>query len=83
MGLSDLLGVKAKIGSVAIKAIKEKDKIIENLLQTAIFQIDKTRIPDHAVVSQTVEASSLIKTFFISLNGILRTYLRYDREIEK
>ena len=77
--------LKAKIDQLLTKPLKKKDKIIENLLQSAIFQIDKTRIPDHAVVSQTVEASrKLNKGHFSSLiNGILRTYLRSDREIEK
>ena len=77
--------LKAKIDQLLSQPLKEKDKIIENLLQTAIFQIDKTRIPDHAVVSQTVEASrKLNKGHFSSLiNGILRTYLRSDRDIEK
>ena len=77
--------LKAKIDQLLSKPLKKKDKIIENLLQSAIFQIDKTRIPDHAVVSQTVEASrKLNKGHFSSLiNGILRTYLRSDREIEK
>ena len=77
--------LKAKIDQLLSKPLKKKDKIIENLLQSAIFQIDKTRIPDHAVVSQTVEASrKLNKGHFASLiNGILRTYLRSDREIEK
>ena len=77
--------LKAKIDQLLLKPLKKKDKIIENLLQSAIFQIDKTRIPDHAVVSQTVEASrKLNKGHFSSLiNGILRTYLRSDREIEK
>ena len=77
--------LKAKIDQLLSQPLKEKDKIIENLLQSAIFQIDKTRIPDHAVVSQTVEASrKLNKGHFSSLiNGILRTYLRSDRDIEK
>ena len=77
--------LKAKIDQLLSKPLKKKDKIIENLLQSAIFQIDKTRIPDHAVVSQTVEASrKLNKGHFSSLiNGILRAYLRSDREIEK
>ena len=77
--------LKAKIDQLLSQPLKKKDKIIENLLQSAIFQIDKTRIPDHAVVSQTVEASrKLNKGHFSSLiNGILRTYLRSDRDIEK
>ena len=77
--------LKAKIDQLLSIPLKKKDKIIENLLQCAIFQIDKTRIPDHAVVSQTVEASrKLNKGHFSSLiNGILRTYLRSDREIKK
>ena len=77
--------LKAKIDQLLSQPLKKKDKIIENLLQSAIFQIDKTRIPDHAVVSQTVEASrKLNKGHFSSLiNGILRTYLRSDRVIEK
>ena len=77
--------LKAKIDQLLSQPLKKKDKIIENLLQSAIFQIDKTRIPDHAVVSQTVEASrKLNKGHFSSLiNAILRTYLRSDREIEK
>ncbi len=77
--------LKAKIDQLLSKPLKKKDKIIENLLQSAIFQIDKTRIPDHAVVSQTVEASRKLNRGHLSslVNGTLRTYLRSDREIEK
>ncbi len=77
--------LKAKIDQLLSQPLKKKDKIIENLLQSAIFQIDKTRIPDHAVVSQTVEASRKLNKGHLSslINGILRTYLRSDRDIEK
>ena len=77
--------LKAKIDQLLSQPLKKKDKVIENLLQSAIFQIDKTRIPDHAVVSQTVEASRKLNKGHLSslINGILRTYLRSDRDIEK
>ena len=75
--------LKSKIKRFLKTPIRKRDKIVQILLETAIFQIDRTRIPNHAVVSLTVEAAKKLKkknhTAFI--NGILRAYLRSNKKI--
>ena len=61
-----------------------KDRIVEILLETAIFQIESMRIPHHAIVSQTVEATKLLnkKNLSAFVNGILREYLRSSKNTD-
>lgn len=63
------------------KPLKDKDRDIQGLLLVGLYQLDDTRIPDHAAVAATVEATrSLKKPWAKSLsNAILRRYLR-ERE---
>ena len=56
----------------------KKDKIIETLLIVGFFQIKNTRIPPHAIVTQTVEAARLLKkpNLCAFINAVLRGFLR-------
>jgi len=63
------------------KPLKSKDSDILALLLIGLYQLDFTRIPDHAAISATVEAAKGIKKHWATklINGILR---RYQREKE-
>ena len=49
------------IGRLLDRPLKPKDSVINALLAVGLYQLTETRIPDHAVVSQTVEASRLLR----------------------
>jgi len=60
------------------KPFRDKDSDIEALLMVGLYQLDDTRVPDHAAVAATVGAcKSLKKNWAKGLsNAILRRYLR-------
>ena len=66
------------------RPLKKRDSIINALLAVGLYQISDTRIPDHAVVSATVEAARLLKRpkHASLINAILRKFLR-DRLFEE
>jgi 16S rRNA (cytosine967-C5)-methyltransferase len=58
--------------------LKRKDGDIQALLLLGLYQLDHTRIPDHAALSATVEASRILKKDWAVglINGVLRRYQR-------
>lgn len=66
------------------KQIKPQDADVRALLLLGLYQLSFTRIPDHAVLDQTVEAvTGLGKNWARGLtNAILRNYLRQKEQIE-
>ena len=68
------------IGQLLDKPLKPKDGVINALLAIGLYQLTETRIPDHAVVSQTVEASRLLRRPKLAglLNAVMRRFLRED-----
>jgi 16S rRNA (cytosine967-C5)-methyltransferase len=68
------------IAQLLERPLKRKDSIINALLAIGLYQLTDTRIPDHAVVSQTVEASRLLRRPKLAglLNAVLRRFLRED-----
>ena len=58
--------------------IKDKDKIVEVLLCSAIYEITRMRTPDYAVVSSTVEAVKIAHKGHLKalVNATLRNFLR-------
>ena len=66
------------------RPLKKRDSVINALLAVGLYQISDTRIPDHAVVSATVEAARLLKRpkHASLINAILRKFLR-DRIFEQ
>lgn len=75
-----LLAILAKLLD---KPLREKDLDIKALLLCGLYQIDATRIPDHAAVSATVAATgNLGKSWARGMcNAILRRYLRERSEL--
>ena len=62
------------------RPLKPRDSTINALLAIGLYQLTDTRIPDHAVVSQTVEASRLLRRPKLAglLNAVMRRFLRED-----
>ena len=68
------------IGQLLERPLKPRDSVINALLAIGLYQLAETRIPDHAVVSQTVEASRLLRRPKLAglLNAVMRRFLRED-----
>jgi 16S rRNA (cytosine967-C5)-methyltransferase len=62
------------------KPIRKRDRIVRSLLSVGLFQLTDTRIPDHAAVSQTVEAARLLRQprYAALLNACMRRFQRED-----
>ena len=62
------------IGQLVSKPLRKRDSVINALLAVGLFQLCDTRIPDHAAVSQTVEAARQLRR--PKLAGLLNACLR-------
>lgn len=67
------------------KPLKEKDRDIEALLLLGLYQLDYTRIPDHAAIGATVDITKKLKKPWASklINGVLRQYQRQKAELHE
>ena len=70
--------LRAQLRSLLDRPLKRRDSVIESLLVIGIFQLTDTRVPDHAAVSMTVDATKLLRLpkFSALVNGVLRNFLR-------
>ena len=66
------------------RPLKRRDSVVNALLAVGLYQLAETRIPDHAVVAETVEAARLLRRpkHAPLVNAILRRALR-DRIVER
>lgn len=64
------------------KPLRDKDRDVQGLLLCGLYQLDDTRVPDHAAVSETVAAAKHLKKDWARgmTNAVLRRYLR-EREL--
>ncbi|XPF93055.1 16S rRNA (cytosine(967)-C(5))-methyltransferase RsmB [Colwellia sp. RE-S-Sl-9] len=64
------------------KPLKGKQRVFHFLMLVGIYQLKYMRIPDHAAVSETVEAANALKNRHLGglVNGVLRNY---QRKVEK
>ncbi len=71
------------VGALLDRPLRPRDSVIKELLAVGLYQLSETRIPDHAVVSQTVEAARTLRRPKLAplVNAILRRALR-DRIFE-
>ena len=53
--------IRSQLGVLLDRPLKAHDSVIESLLAVGIYQLTDTRIPDHAAVSVTVEASRVLR----------------------
>jgi len=68
------------IAQLISRPLKRRDSVINALLAVGLFQLCDTRIPDHAAVSQTVEAARQLRRPKLAglLNACLRRFQRED-----
>ncbi len=68
------------IGELINRPLKRRDSVINALLAIGLFQLCDTRIPDHAAVSQTVEAVRQLRRPKLAglVNACLRRFQRED-----
>ena len=68
------------ISQLVTRPLKRRDSVINALLAVGLFQLVDTRIPDHAAVSQTVEAARQLRKPKLAnlLNACMRRFQRED-----
>jgi len=68
------------IGELVSRPLKRRDSVINALLAIGLYQLCDTRIPDHAAVSQTVEAVRQLRRPKLAglVNACLRRFRRED-----
>ena len=73
--------LEALLAQLLNKPLKDKDRDIQGLLLCGLYQLESTRIPDHAAVSSTVAAVKILKKSWARgmTNAVLRRFLR-ERE---
>ena len=66
------------------KPLKNKDLDIYAAIILGLYQVKFLRIPDHAAISETVEAVKKLKKLWATklVNGVLRNFLREQEKIE-
>ena len=71
--------LQAWISQLASRPLRKRDSVINALLAVGLFQLVDTRVPDHAAVSQTVEAARVLRR--PKLAGLVNACLRrFQRE---
>jgi 16S rRNA (cytosine967-C5)-methyltransferase len=70
--------LQARVDALLERPLKSRDSVVNALLGIGLYQLSDTRIPDHAVVSQTVEAARILRRPKLAplVNAILRRALR-------
>lgn len=73
--------LEALLSQLLDKPLREKDRDVHGLLLCGLYQLEDTRIPDHAAVSATVAATRALKKAWAKglSNAVLRRFLR-ERE---
>lgn len=70
--------LRSQVVALLDKPLPQKDRVIESLLATGIFQLTDSRVPPHASVSLTVEAARLLRRprYAGVVNACLRKFQR-------
>ncbi len=73
--------LQALLAQLLDKPLRDKDRDITALLLCGLYQLDSTRVPDHAAVAATVNATRVLKKPWAKgmTNAVMRRYLR-ERE---
>jgi 16S rRNA (cytosine967-C5)-methyltransferase len=73
-----------QIGSLLDRPLRRRDSVVHALLAVGLYQLADTRVPDHAAVSETVEAVRMLRRprHASLVNAVLRRALR-DRVGER
>lgn len=75
--------LQAAIDALLDRPLRARDSVVNALLAIGLYQLGDTRIPDHAAVSQTVDAVRFLRRPKLAplVNAVLRRALR-DRILE-
>ena len=70
--------LQAWIDSLLSRPLRSRDSSVNALLAVGLYQLSDTRIPDHAVVSETVAATRILHKPKLAglVNAVLRRFLR-------
>lgn len=73
--------LQALLEQLLDKPLRGKDRDLQALLLCGLYQLDNMRVPDHAAVAATVDATRVMKKQWAGgmANAVLRRYLR-ERE---
>ncbi len=76
--------LRSQLGVLLDRPLKAQDSVIESLIAVGIYQLTDTRIPDHAAVSTTVEASRVLRRpkYASLINAVLRNFLRKNMQAD-
>ena len=68
------------IDTLVSQPFRQRDSVVNALLAVGLYQLWDTRIPDHAAVSQTVEATRILRRPRLAgvINACLRRFRRED-----
>jgi 16S rRNA (cytosine967-C5)-methyltransferase len=77
--------LQALLDQLLDKPLRDKDRDIQGLLLCGLYQLDATRIPDHAAVAASVSATRALKKNWAKgmTNAVLRRYLREREQLAK
>lgn len=77
--------LRAQLAVLLERPLKARDSVIESLLAVGIYQLTDTRVPHHAAVSMTVEASRVLRRpkYASLINAVLRNFLRRNLQDEE
>ena len=72
------------LNQIIEKPIKKKDSLLKYLIIIGLYQLKYMRIPDHAVVSETVSVCEKIKMPWAKnlVNAVLRRYIRESSKFD-
>ncbi|VUD64326.1 Ribosomal RNA small subunit methyltransferase B [Thalassocella blandensis] len=67
------------------KPFKEKDSDVQALVLLGLYQLKHMRVPDHAAISETVNAAKKLKKPWAGkvINGVLRNYQRQQDKLDR
>ncbi len=70
--------LQAWIGALVSRPLKQRDSVVNALLAVGLFQLVDTRVPDHAAVSLTVDATRALRRPKLAglVNACLRRFQR-------
>lgn len=75
--------LQAFLNQLLDKPLRDKDSDVYSLLIVGLYQLDETRIADHAAVAETVEATRKLKKPWAKglVNAVLRRFQREREEL--
>jgi len=77
--------LQALVAQLLDKPLRDKDRDVQGLLLCGLYQLDNTRVPDHAAVAATVDATRALKKPWAKsmTNAVLRRYLREREQLAR